>query len=307
MMFSNLIFSTIIFLFSIINLAEALENKILFKINNEIVTTIDISNEINYLKATNKQINQLEKNTIIEIAKNSLIKDKIKKIELLKITKKLELEQDYLNLMIENFFSNLGLNNLEEFYNYLNYHEVEIGMVEEKITIDAFWKQLIYEKYKNQIKVDKEKILKEISNKKFKTYDLSEILFEEEKKDRLEQKYNLIKKSINLNGFENTALMYGMSDSAKNGGKIGWINENAISSKILEELLLIKIGEITKPIIVPGGFLILKINNIEEKEIQIDKNKEVEKIANIQINEQLNQFSNMYFNKVRKDIVVSEL
>ena len=306
MMFSNLIFSTIIFLFSIINLAEALENKILFKINNEIVTTIDISNEINYLKATNKQINQLEKNTIIEIAKNSLIKDKIKKIELLKITKKLELEQDYLNLMIENFFSNLGLNNLEEFYNYLNYHEVEIGIIEEKIKIDAYWRQMIYAKYKNKIKVDKNKILKEISNKKIISYELSEILFEE-KKDQLEQKFNIIKKSINLNGFENTALMYGMSDSAKNGGKIGWVNETAISPKILKELLSIEIGEITKPIIVPGGFLILKINNKKEKQIEIDTKKEVDKIANIQINEQLNQFSNLYFNKIRKDIIISEL
>ena len=307
MMFSNLIFSTIIFLFSIINLAEALENKILFKINNEIVTTIDISNEINYLKATNKQINQLEKNTIIEIAKNSLIKDKIKKIELLKITKKLELEQDYLNLMVENIFSNLGLSNVEEFYSHLNYHGTNIGIIEEKIKIDAYWRQMIYAKYKNKIKVDKNKILKEISNKKIISYELSEILFEEKKKDQLEQKFNIIKKSINLNGFENTALMYGMSDSAKNGGKIGWVNETAISPKILKELLPIEIGEITKPIIVPGGFLILKINNKKEKQIEIDTKKEVDKIANIQINEQLNQFSNLYFNKIRKDIIISEL
>ena len=307
MMFSNLIFSTIIFLFSIINLAEALENKILFKINNEIVTTIDISNEINYLKATNKQINQLEKNTIIEIAKNSLIKDKIKKIELLKIIKKLELEKDYLNLMIKNVYSNLGLNNLEEFSNYLKYHEASIGIIEEKITIDAYWRKMIYEKYKNKIKVDKNKIFEEISNKKIISYELSEILFEERKKDQLEKKFDIIKKSINLNGFENTALIYGMSDSAKNGGKIGWINETAISPKILKELLSIKIGEITKPIIVPGGFLILKINNIEEKQIEIDVKKEVDKIANIQLNEQLNQLSNLYFNKIRKDIIISEL
>ena len=307
MMFSNLKFPIIIFLFSIINLAEALENKILFKINNEIVTTIDISNEINYLKATNKQINQLEKNTIIEIAKNSLIKDKIKKIELLKIIKKLELEKKYLNLMIKNVYSNLGLNNLEEFSNYLKYHEASIGIIEEKIAIDAYWRKMIYEKYKNKIKVDKNKIFEEISNKKIISYELSEILFEERKKDQLEKKFDIIKKSINLNGFENTALIYGMSDSAKNGGKIGWINETAISPKILKELLSIKIGEITKPIIVPGGFLILKINNIEEKQIEIDVKKEVDKIANIQLNEQLNQLSNLYFNKIRKDIIISEL
>ena len=101
--------------------------------------------------------------------------------------------------------------------------------------------------------------------------------------------------------------MYGMSDSAKNGGKIGWVNETAISPKILKELLPIEIGEITKPIIVPGGFLILKINNKKEKQIEIDTKKEVDKIANIQINEQLNQFSNLYFNKIRKDIIISEL
>ena len=163
------------------------------------------------------------------------------------------------------------------------------------------------QQHKDKLKVDRDKILKEISNKKVKKYQLSEILFDVGNKNKLEEKYNIIKKSISQNGFENTALMYGISDTSKNGGKLGWINETAISDKILNQISSLSIGGFTKPITVPGGFLILKIDNISEEQIKTDKEKEVEKIVNIKINEQLNQFSNLYLNKIKKDVILSGL
>ena len=75
-------------------------SKILFKVNNEIITTIDISNEINYIQAMNAQTNNLEKNILMDIAKNSLIREKIKKIEMLKNTEELTITNEYLNLLI---------------------------------------------------------------------------------------------------------------------------------------------------------------------------------------------------------------
>ena len=301
-----LIFKIIIVCF-LCNFTQALENKILFKIDNEIVTTVDISNEINYLKATNKQIKQLDDDAIINIAKNSIIKDKLKKIELLKRTKTLQINEEYLNAMVKNTYENIGLTNIIEFNEHLDYHDLKIEIIEEKIRIDTYWKQMIYNKYKDKLKVDRDKILKEISNKKVKKYQLSEILFDVGNKNKLEEKYNIIKKSISQNGFENTALMYGISDTSKNGGKLGWINETAISDKILNQISSLSIGGFTKPITVPGGFLILKINNISEEQIKTDKEKEVEKIVNIKINEQLNQFSNLYLNKIKKDVILSGL
>lgn len=299
--------SFILFLFLDHNFALGLENKILLKIDREIITTVDIANEISYLQALNKKINELDQNTLISIAKNNLIKDKIKQIELLKNLNKLEIKPDHLKFLIKNIYLKIGLANLEEFKIYLKNYGLKIEMVEEKILIDANWKQFIYVRYKNQIKIDKKKIVQEIKNRKSKIYKLSEILFTLKGNDKLEIKYNLLNKSISEKGFENTALIYSVSDSSRKGGDLGWVNSNAISPKILKKLSLLNVNDHTDPIIVPGGFLILKIQDYKEEEIKYNIDKEIEKVVNSKVNEQLNVFSNLYINKLKKDIIVNEL
>jgi len=299
--------SFILFLFLDHNFALGLENKILLKIDREIITTVDIANEIGYLQALNKNINNLDQNTLISIAKNNLIKDKIKQIELLKNLNKLEIKPDHLKFLIKNIYLKIGLANLEEFKIYLKNYGLKIEMVEEKILIDANWKQFIYVRYKNQIKIDKKKIVQEIKNRKSKIYKLSEILFTLKGNDKLEIKYNLLNKSISEKGFENTALIYSVSDSSRKGGDLGWVNSNAISPKILKKLSLLNVNDHTDPIIVPGGFLILKIQDYKEEEIKYNIDKEIEKVVNSKVNEQLNVFSNLYINKLKKDIIVNEL
>ena len=299
--------SFILFLFLDHNFALGLENKILLKIDREIITTVDIANEISYLQALNKKINELDQNTLISIAKNNLIKDKIKQIELLKNLNKLEIKPDHLKFLIKNIYLKIGLANLEEFKIYLKNNGLKIEMVEEKILIDANWKQFIYVRYKNQIKIDKKKIVQEIKNRKSKIYKLSEILFTLKGNDKLEIKYNLLNKSISEKGFENTALIYSVSDSSRKGGDLGWVNSNAISPKILKKLSLLNVNDHTDPIIVPGGFLILKIQDYKEEEIKYNIDKEIEKVVNSKVNEQLNVFSNLHINKLKKDITVNEL
>ena len=297
----------IISIFFNTKLSVALENRILIKLNNEIVTTVDIAQEINYLKSFNKKILELDNEKIISIAKNSIIKEKIKKIEILKYTQNLTIDEKYLSSMIEGAYSKIGLNNIDQFKNYLDDNDVNIKMVEEKLIIDAYWTQIIYNKYKDKIKIDKNKIISEISSRKNKFYKISEIMFNVEKSENLNEKYKLIKQSINDNGFENTALIYSISESSKNGGDVGWINESAISPKIETELYSIKKGEYTRPITIPGGFLILKVNDVKEENVKIDINKEIEKVIDIKTNEQLNQFSNLYMNKIKKNINIHEL
>tara|TARA_A100001011_G_C14240637_1_gene813096 strand:+ start:311 stop:1228 length:918 start_codon:yes stop_codon:yes gene_type:complete len=296
-----------LFLFLSCNFAYSLENKILLKIDQEIITTVDIAKEISYLQALNKDINKLDQNIIIGIAKNNLIKDKIKQIKLLKNINKLEIKSDQLKYLIENIYLNIGLANLEEFKVYLRNHDLKIEMVEEKILIDANWKQFIYMRYKDQIKIDKEKIVQEIKNRKSKIYKLSEILFTLEGNEKLKTKYNILNKSILEKGFLNTALIYSISDSSRKGGDLGWVNSNAISAKVLKKLSLLKVNDHTDPIIVPGGFLILKIEDYKEEEIKYDIDKEIEKVVNSKLNEQINLFSNLYINKLKKDIIINEL
>ena len=305
-MIKNLIISLILLLAFYSNNLLAFENKILLKIDNEIVTTVDIAKEIEYLKTINKEINTLEKNKIIEIAKNSIVRDKIKKISLEKIFEEFKVDEEYLNQLIVNKYRRIGFQDLDSFKKYLNQNNVKYEKIREKMIIDAMWSEFIYAKYKDNIKIDRNKIAEEMTQKKNKNYLLSEIIFNGIDKKELETNYNNILKTIKENGFENAALIHSTSQSAENGGKLGWIKEASLSKIILNEISKLKKGDYTSPIKIPGGFIILKINDYKEESISENVEEEINKIIKIKTNEQLNQYSNIYFNKIKKDIVIYE-
>ena len=298
-----ILFSTVI-KFSVL----ASENKILLKVNNELITTIDILNEINYLKSINKNINNLENKKIIEIARNSLIKDKIKKIALKTIVKKMEIsDDDFKRILISNY-SNTGFTKIDEIFKHLEEHNVKPELIRNKMSVNAIWSQFIYNKYSKNIKIDTNKLRQNIQRNENQTeYLLSEIVFDLEKKQTINEKFNIIKNAIEKNGFENTALIYSISETSTSGGNIGWVSENSVNKKILKKIKEININNFTKPLVIPGGYLILKVNEkrITEKNIKLED--ELKKIIEIKTNEQLNQFSNLFLNKVKKDIIINEL
>ena len=299
-----------IIVFLIFTNVDALENKILFKINNEIVTSVDIYNEINYLKSINKSINGLEKDEIFNIAKNTIVRDKIKKIEIKKQFSDMELKEEYLDEYIEKTFIKLGFRDLEQFKSHLKNYNVEYGTIKEKITTEAIWNQIILFKYKDNIKIDEDKIRESISDRGQKyqeKYSLSEIVFNVNKEQKLENIYNKIIINIKNNGFENAALINSISDTSKEGGLLGWVNSSSLSTRIKNELVKMNIGEFTKPITIPGGFIILKINDYKKEKIEINIEKEVKRVINIQTREQLNRYSIIYLNKLNKDIEINEL
>ena len=137
-------------------------------------------------------------------------------------------------------------------------------------------------------------------------YQLSEIIFEVKNKEEIEKKYKEVIKSINEIGFENSAATYSFSESAKIGGDIGWINENSLNSKIKGSLNNLKIGEITKPIILPNGILVLKLMNAKNTENTIDIDSEFKKAINYERNRQLNQYSKIYYNKIKRNLDFNE-
>ena len=289
---------------------QAAENKILFNINQEIITTVDVSNEISYLRLLNKEIRNLDNKQIIEIAKNSLIKNTIKKIELKKNIKEIKLKDQYLDELIKNMYVKIGLQNERDFKTRLRENNINIEQIKEKISIEVIWNQLIYKKFIKQVKINKKKIRDSLSNKKIqyqKKYLLSEIVFNIKEKENLNDKTKLIKDNIIKNGFKNSALLFSIADTSKLGGSLGWINENSISEKIKQELFNLQIGQQTNTILIPGGFLILNIDNISKEKKEINFEEEFNKIINDKINEQLMQFSNMYFNKVQKNLTINEI
>ena len=286
----------------------ASENKILLKVNNELITTVDILNEINYLKSINENINNLENDKLFEMARNSLIKDKIKKIALTPIINKFEIsDDDFKRILISNYAAR-GFDETDEIYEYLKGYNIKPNLIRYKMTLNAIWSQFIYDKYSKNIKIDINKLKQNIQkNENQNEYLLSEIVFDLKKKQTIDEKFNIIKNEIQKNGFENTALIYSISDTSTSGGNIGWVGENSISKKILKEITKININDVTKPIVIPGGYLVLKLKEkrITRRNVKIEE--ELKKIIQIKTNEQLNQFSNIFLNKIKKDIVINEL
>jgi len=287
------------------------ENKILIKIDNDIITTIDLYNESNYLLALNQDLKNLDKNSIFEITKNSLIKDTIKSKELRKNFKNLKVEEKILNQIIVSIYKNKNFDNYNSFIDYLNKFDVSIEYIKNKISIELLWNNLIAEKFNKNIVIDKEKIKNDLQknlNKNSKDYLLSEIIFDVTNSKNYEKKVETIETDINQKGFLNAVLIHSISNSASNSnGDIGWVNENSLNVRIKKEVDDLKIGDHTKPIKIPGGFLILKINDIRMVENQmIDLDKKVNEVINLERNDQLNNYSNIYFNKVKKEIKINE-
>tara|TARA_B100001173_G_scaffold308628_1_gene319272 strand:+ start:420 stop:1346 length:927 start_codon:yes stop_codon:yes gene_type:complete len=286
----------------------AIENKILFKVNSKIITSIDILTELKYLEIINKDFKETPNKQAFEIAKRSLIREKIKEIELTKILKEIKVEDEFLNNILLNYFKSININTIPDFENYFLSKDIDPKLVKKKISLEILWNQLIYSKFKQNVKIDRELIKNDLSNKdKKKEFLLSEILFNLEKNEKLNDKISLLENKIKKDGFPKTALSYSISDTANKGGKLGWVNETILNSKIKTKVKNVKIGNHTKPIIIPGGFLILKIEDIREVDSISDLNNEIDKIVKKKTNEQLNQFSNIYFNKLKKDVVINEL
>ena len=299
----NLFFVLLSFL--MFNQVQSIETKIIHNIQNEIITNIDIKNEFKYLIALNNSLKKLDKEKILSISNESIIREKIKKIEILKNFKEIKINEDYSSILIKNIYLRINLKSLDEFEQYLKDYGLTINDIKTKTTIDALWNELIMQKYGTKINIDKDKIEKEIlKNSKIQTkeYQLSEIIFEVISKEEIEKKYNEVVRSIDKEGFKNSAAIYSFSESAKIGGDIGWINENSLNDNIKKNIKDLKNGQITKPIILANGILILKLVDTKTSETTIDVKNELKKAINYERNRQLNQYSKIYYNKIKKNL-----
>jgi peptidyl-prolyl cis-trans isomerase SurA len=305
------IISILIFLITFNTVSLSKENIfIIYNINNELITNIDLKKEAAYLVALNDQLKNLDKQKIQEIAKESLVRETIKEIEILKYFN-LEQKNTLVDGYVKQIYLRLKLNNEKEFNEYLKKVKLTNAFIRKKIKIEITWNQLIYEKFKSQIKIDKKKIFEEVklkaNNTDEKSYQLSEIVFEIKNKSDLIKKKNKIDESIKEIGFKNSATIYSISNSAKFGGDIGWITEKELSKKILNQIGNLEIGQYTKPIRAGSSYLVLRINDLKyEKKIQ-NTDEEVNQRIKFETDRQLQQFSKIHYNKVKINTNINEL
>ena len=303
-------YSYLSILILIISNSFAIEIKIVLKIDNEIITNLDIKKEGRYLSSLNTNFSNLSSDQIYEISKNSLVREKIKEKYISKFFEQTVIEEKILNNYIMNLFNKLNLKSIEEFENYLNKNNLNLNYVKNKINIELMWNRLIYYKYKSKLKIDEDEIKKELSNTKMiqsKKFFLQEILFEIKEKEKISEKYQKIKNEIFNSSFGKAALLYSLSDTSTNNGNIGWINQSSLNQNILKKINVLNVGDISNPITVPGGFLILKIKEVEIERKNIDIEKKLQKIIQSKTNQQLNQYSLIFYNKIKKDISINEL
>ena len=305
----HLFVSFLILTFNFCNL-QAFENKILFKIDNEIITTIDIYQEVKFLKIFNPRINELNDDEQLVVSKNSIIRDKIKKIEILKLVKEIKVEEKYLMSLLKKKYSQIEFSSMVNFENYLKENDLNVKVIKEKFAIELIWNDLVFKKYNSKISIDKKKIKSEVLNKPKKNLrelSISEIVFNVSKKSEFEKKYEQILKDIELTGFKNAALIHSESDTASIGGYIGWIREDNLNENIRKKISNLEKGKFSKPILTSLGFLIIKVEDEKKYEIDLNLDKEIADLIQFKTNEQLNQFSRLYFNKVKKNVIFNEL
>ena len=285
--------------------------KIITKVDNEIITNIDIKNEKKYLLFLNPKLDQLNRDQINKLAKNSLITEIIKKKELNKIydTSKMG---SFLDSIEQKFLKNKNINNKSDFIKILKKRDLEYDNIINKLHVEALWNQLIYSKFSKNIRINEEKMRKNIliqfqNEKKKYEYDLSEILFTENVSENFDETLKKIEKSIINNGFENTANIFSISSTSKNGGLIGWVNELQISENLKKHIIKLKIGQISNPIKISGGYLIIKLNNKKEFKQEVDLENEVNQLIAKETSRQLNTYSNIFYKKLKKNIKINEL
>ncbi len=279
------------------------------KINNEIISNIDVKNEKNYLLALNPNLRGLSSKDINRYAKDSLVNEKIKKIE---IEKQFEIMQNeiMINNIIRDLYSGIGISNINEFEKHLSDFGINLDLVKKKISIEIAWNDYIFNRYGKLVQIDEKKIrdrIKKLSKKNnIENFLLSEIIFTINESENLEGKFMEIKKSIEKIGFEESAKIYSVSESKKDGGKIGWIYKSQLSKKILKEIEKINVGELTNPITTTGGFILLKINEKKNQLLEIDEEEEFKKAVNFEKNRQLTMYSTLQYKRAYNKALINE-
>ena len=306
-MLSKKIYLSILISFFFYNFTSSQEIIIISKVNNEIITNFDIENEKKYLLLLNNNLNKLSEGEFYDLAKNSLIREKIKKKEIDRLFAKQNDKVE--NKIIKNFYNKLGFDEENIFIDFLEKKKINFESLKEKLLTETLWNQLIYQNFNKQVRIDKNSIEEQIIdyyNSKDKKYEyyLSEIVVSSEKDLNLKKKEIL--KYIKQFGFKIAANKYSKSDTSKFGGDLGWIKGPRLSNNIKDKISKIKIGEISDPIQVSNGYLFLKINDKREIVEKFDLNKEREQQINFEKNRQLNQFSLNYYKKLKKNTVIYE-
>ena len=299
------------FIFIYANNSKANTINIIYTVDNNPITNVEINNEITYLKLLSKELQDMDDESLVMYASKSIIREKIKEIEILKYFK-FGLNDEIVDQNLFKLISSLGINNISEFEKLIQNLNLSKKYIKKKIEIEILWNQIIFSKYKNKLSIDEDKIKNSLKDRlnntknEMEEYYLYEILFSPSSKSKIKEELQKIKNSINEIGFENTARVFSTSASSTNGGDIGWIKKNQLSKQIASKIENLENLEISDVIDVPGGKLIIMLKDKRKLKVKVSFDEEFKKALMMERNKQLNRFSTIYFKKVELNTVIDE-
>ena len=311
----KLVFLVIIFSVFGNSVYAEIKNSIIAKIGNEIITNFDVENKIKTnLYLSGEEINQQNVNKIKAVTLKSLINLKLKSNEIKKHS--LTSNDQAIAQYLDTISNNLNLSRVD-LINQFKMYEIDYDQFVEDVKTEFLWQRLVARTYLNRIKVNEDQInfeLKEILEKENKNktvveYNLSEIeIIFETSKEEIDLK-NKIDDDIKKIGFKKTAIKYSTSSTALNGGLIGWINSNLLSSIYSTIVKNLQIGQVSQPIKKGNTITFLKLN--DRKEFEKPQNIDIEQlkvsIENNKKNELLNLYSNSHLSKIKNITLIEFL
>ena len=301
----KLVLNLILFLITLkFNTLFAVENKIIVKVNNEIITSYELKQTIlTTLFLANQQVNQ----KVVDQSKSAALKALINSV-----LKKKEVDKYNISLSeneINNQLKTISGGDIIKFKNKFKTNNLDFSLYKDKLKTELMWRKLIFNIYQEKVKIDEEDIQNELSkikkNKKIEEYRISEISVSFNTENEKINVINKINEQIAKFGFEETALRFSESTSAVDKGDLGWVNINGLTKKISKIILEMRVKEVSKPILIANSILFLKLNdkkisNISESESDNMKNK----IINSKKNELYTLYSTNHLSKIRNNSII---
>ena len=284
---------------------SAFTNKIIIKVENEIITNYEVRNKIlTSLILAGERVTQENIDKLKKQAVDTLIQNKLKIIELEKF--KIKKDSNKINL----YLNSISANDLSAFKNKFKSNNLDYDLFLEEVEIQTKWQNFIYLFYKDKIEIDENSVkddLKRIveNEKKFKEYNISEIEIMTEENFNIDQITLDLKNKIKNEGFEAAALKYSMSSSANNRGNLGWINSKSLSKEVFDILKKMNTGEISPPIKRQNSILFLKLVDVRTSKIEDINIAELEKkIIEQKKNEMFNLYSKSHLSKLKNTVLI---
>ncbi len=283
----------------------AIQNKILIKIENEIISSYELKNKINTLIVlSNKEVNQSNIDKIKNVAVNQLINLKMKKIELAKYN--LEIDRNNIN----SYLNKISSGNIQEFKNKFKVNNLDYNFYLDEVKTQLTWQKLIFSLYKDKVVIEEKVINDDLEkslklNSTIKEYNLSEMDILLDNNTDLNKKLSELNFQIQNYGFEETAKQLSESYSASDGGRLGWLSEKSLSKKILNTVNKLKINEISDPIISGNSLMLIKLNNVRVKQVEnLNTEKLRKNIIEQRKNELFSLYSNSHLSKIKNNLLV---